>query len=72
VEAEKFQGPWLQNRISNSTCVLQILVKFVENHRKLREMQNQFCWIPGEKYYKFCYSCKSCFHIYVHSHNQKE
>jgi hypothetical protein len=60
VKAEKFQGPWLQNRISNSICVLLILVKFVENRRKLRQMQNQFCWIPGEKYYNFFYSCKSC------------
>jgi hypothetical protein len=24
-------------------------------------MQSEFCWISGEKYYNFCYSCLSCF-----------
>jgi hypothetical protein len=28
-------------------------------------MQTQFCWIPGKKYCNFCYSCLSCFLIFV-------
>jgi hypothetical protein len=29
----------VQNIISNSTCVLLILVNYIENHRKIRKMQ---------------------------------
>jgi hypothetical protein len=36
------------------------LVNSVENCRKIRKMQNQFCWTPGEKYYNFCYSIGPC------------
>jgi hypothetical protein len=38
---------------------LLIFVNCVENHRKFRKMQDQFCWIPGELYYNFCYSSLS-------------
>jgi hypothetical protein len=39
----------VQNLISNSICVLLILVNSVENFRKVRKIQNKFSWIPGEK-----------------------
>jgi hypothetical protein len=32
------------------------LVNCVENHRKFRKMQGQFCWIRGELFYNFLYS----------------
>jgi hypothetical protein len=31
----------------------QQLRKFVKNHRKIRKMQIQFCWVPGEETYLF-------------------
>jgi hypothetical protein len=33
----------------NSICDLLNLVNSVENRRKIRKMQTQFCCIPGEK-----------------------
>jgi hypothetical protein len=36
--------------------ILQELVKCVENRRKFRKMQNQFCWVLCDEYYNFCYS----------------
>jgi hypothetical protein len=50
---QKFTGTPVQNLISNSICVLLILVNYVENRRKIGKMQTQFCWIPGEKLYNF-------------------
>jgi hypothetical protein len=35
-------GAGLQKQISNSTCVLLILVNCVEHRRKFRKMQTQF------------------------------
>jgi hypothetical protein len=34
-------------------------------HRKFRKIQTRFCWTPGEKLYNFCYSCLSCFLIFL-------
>jgi hypothetical protein len=33
-----------------------ILVNCIENRRKIRKMQGQFCWIRCELSYNFCYS----------------
>jgi hypothetical protein len=55
----KLSGAGLQKGISNSTCVLLILVNSVENRRKIRKMQTQFCWLLFEKSYNFCCSCLS-------------
>jgi hypothetical protein len=38
---------------------LLILVNCVENRRKIRKMQTQFCCLCGEKSHNFCYSCLS-------------
>jgi hypothetical protein len=61
----KIPGTPVQNLISNSICALLILVKSIENRRKFKTMQTQFCWTPGEKLYNFCYSCLSCFLIFL-------
>jgi hypothetical protein len=47
----------LQKVNSNSTSAWLKLVNCVENHRKIRKFQTQFCWIRGEISYNFCYSC---------------
>jgi hypothetical protein len=59
----KVPGACAKVGFSNSTCLLMNLVNSVENRRKIIKMQIQFCWIPGEKYYNFCYSFLSCFLI---------
>jgi hypothetical protein len=41
---------------SNSKAIWLFLVNCVESRRKIRKMQNQFCWIRGEKSHNFCYS----------------
>jgi hypothetical protein len=53
-ESWEIPGTPVLNLISNSICVLLILVNSVENRRKIGKMQTQFCWIPGEKLYHFC------------------
>jgi hypothetical protein len=63
-------GTTLRNRSSFSKASLQLvtqivkvfwlfLVNCVENHIKIRKMQNQFFWIRCELSYNFCYSCLS-------------
>jgi hypothetical protein len=52
----KSSRPPVQNIISNSTCLLLILVNSVENRRKNRKMQTQFGWFRCEKSYNFCYT----------------
>jgi hypothetical protein len=39
----------VQKWISNSIVVLQNLVNCVENRKKFRKMQTQFCWLRREK-----------------------
>jgi hypothetical protein len=51
-----FPGSLLQKVNSNSTSDFMILVNCIENHRKIRKMQTQFCWMNGELSYNFCYS----------------
>jgi hypothetical protein len=31
----------------------QQLRKIIKNRRKIRKMQNQFCWVRGEEIYRF-------------------
>jgi hypothetical protein len=50
-----FPGASAQKYISNSVAVFLILVNCVENHREMRKIQGQFCWIHDELYYNFCY-----------------
>jgi hypothetical protein len=52
-------GALLQKETPIVKAVLLIFLNCVENHRKLIKMQDQFCWIPGELYYNFCYSSLS-------------
>jgi hypothetical protein len=54
VNLQKVPGTLVKSCIFNSSCVLQNLVKCIENRRKFRKMQTQFFWIAGEKYYHFC------------------
>jgi hypothetical protein len=51
-----FPGSLLQKVNSNSKTLWLFLVNCVENRRKIRKMQNQFCWIRCELSYNFCYS----------------
>jgi hypothetical protein len=53
---ELFPGALVQKETPLVKTVLLFLVNCVENHRKVRKMQGQFCWIFGELYYNFCYS----------------
>jgi hypothetical protein len=46
----------LQKVNSNSKTIWLFLVNCVENHRKIRKMQNQFSRILGEISHNFCYS----------------
>jgi hypothetical protein len=41
------------------------LVNCVENRIKLRKMKNQLCWIHCELSYHFCYSCLTCFLVFL-------
>jgi hypothetical protein len=45
----KLLGTLLQKGNFNSICALLNLVNFVENRRKIRKIQTQFCWISGKK-----------------------
>jgi hypothetical protein len=54
-----FSRVFLQKGNSNSEVTFLFLVNCLENHREIRKMQNQFCWIRGEISYNFCYSCLS-------------
>jgi hypothetical protein len=54
-------GVLVQNGNFNSKRILLILVKPLENCRKIAKMQTQFCWTPCEENYKFCYTCPGCF-----------
>jgi hypothetical protein len=51
-----FRGASVQNCNFNSIPNLLKLVKCVENRRKFRKMQTQFCWIRCEEYYNSCYT----------------
>jgi hypothetical protein len=48
-----FSGVCPQACNFNFKVPLLILVKCVENRRKIRKIQTQFCWIRGEKSYNF-------------------
>jgi hypothetical protein len=50
VSSRILPGAWLKIRISNSKVMLLNLGKSIENRRKIRKMQNQFCWTPDEKH----------------------
>jgi hypothetical protein len=65
VNLQKVPGALVQSCNFNSICDLLNLVNSVENHREIRKMQIQFCWIPSETYYNFCYSCLSYFLIFL-------
>jgi hypothetical protein len=56
VNLQKLPGASAQNCNFNSVPIFLKLVKCVENHRKFRKMQTQFCWMPGKNYYNFCYT----------------
>jgi hypothetical protein len=43
-----FQGALAQKCFSNSICKLLKLVNSVENRRKIKKMQTQFCWFRCE------------------------
>jgi hypothetical protein len=51
-----FPGASAQKYFSNSVPFWLKLVKCVENRRKFRKIQNQFCWLSCYEYYNFCYS----------------
>jgi hypothetical protein len=51
-----FPGSLLQKVNSNSKTLWLVLVNFVENHRKIIQMQDQFCGVRGKLFYNFCYS----------------
>jgi hypothetical protein len=53
---ELFPGALVQKETPIVKTVLLFLVNCVENHRKFRKMQGQFCSIRGELFYNFCYS----------------
>jgi hypothetical protein len=55
-EALKSYRVPVQKYIFYSVADLQKLVKYVENRRKFRKLQNQFFWILCEEYYNFSYS----------------
>jgi hypothetical protein len=59
VRSRTFPGTPVQKWISNSIAILQNLVNCVENRRKFRKMQAQFCWVRFERSYNFCYTCLS-------------
>jgi hypothetical protein len=59
VNRQKIPGVLVKSWNFNSTCVLLIFVKSIENRRNIRKIQTQFCWIFREKSYNFCYSCLS-------------
>jgi hypothetical protein len=61
VNLQKVPGALVQSCNFNSICDLLNPVNFIDNHRKFRKMQTQFCWIPGETCYNFGYSRLSCF-----------
>jgi hypothetical protein len=62
IETSKVPGA---KRNFNSIYKLLKLVKCVENRRKFRKFQNQFCWIHGEKYYNLCYTHMVWFWIFL-------
>jgi hypothetical protein len=62
-EQNFFSRAFLQFGNSNSKVIFLILVNCVENRRKIRKMQNQFCWIRCEISHNCCYSCLSKFLI---------
>jgi hypothetical protein len=65
VNPQEVPGALVKGCDFNSSCDLLSFVNSVENRRKIRKVQTQFCWIPDEKYYNFCYSCLSCFLIFL-------
>jgi hypothetical protein len=52
-----FSRVFLQRGNSNSKLIFLFLVNCIENRRKIRKMQNQFCWILCELSYNVCYFC---------------
>jgi hypothetical protein len=62
IRNQKFLGTLVKSSFLNSTCVWLKLVKCIENHRKFRKIQTQFCSTPGEKPYNFCKACL-CFFL---------
>jgi hypothetical protein len=48
VNLQKVPGTLVKSSFLNSKTVLLNFVNCVENQRKIRKMQTQFCWIPGE------------------------
>jgi hypothetical protein len=65
VKLRELSGTQSKNPIFNSVAKILKIGKSIENHRKLRIMQTQFCWIPDKNYYNCCYSYLSCFLIVV-------
>jgi hypothetical protein len=63
VNSQKILGTLVKNQIFNSVAVLLKIVKSVDNCKKIRRMQTQFCWIPCEKHYNFCKACSYFFLI---------
>jgi hypothetical protein len=53
---ELFPGASVQKETPIVKLFWLILVNCVENHRKIRKMQSQFCSINGELFYNLCYS----------------
>jgi hypothetical protein len=56
-----FLGCFVQSRVlfvkdrKVETSIVNLFwLILVKNCRKIRKMQTQFCWTPGEKYYNFC------------------
>jgi hypothetical protein len=59
VKYQKVSGALAKSCNFNSISDLLNLVNCIENSRKIRKMQTQFCGFRCEIYYNFCYSCLS-------------